>query len=164
MFTFCALQGALSDSTASQSILELDGGVKVLISLGWDETFDVEKLRELEKCVPPSGCYPPSNFWESREVTNHQVQTCPDFVPDPVDACDGPSSRSVCALLQELPAVHAHTRVRDQASHRSRAQSDAGPLRFYPASCDDHPCRLPCRGVLLVLRTSCCRRRRQRRL
>lgn len=49
MFTFCPLQGALSDSTASQSLLELDGGVKVLIDVGWDETFDVEKLRELEK-------------------------------------------------------------------------------------------------------------------
>ncbi|KXH34908.1 RNA-metabolising metallo-beta-lactamase [Colletotrichum simmondsii] len=52
MFTFCPLQGALSDSTASQSILELDGGVKILIDLGWDESFDVEKLQELEKQVP----------------------------------------------------------------------------------------------------------------
>lgn len=52
MFTFCPLQGALSDSTASQSLLELDGGVKILISVGWDESFDPEKLRELEKQVP----------------------------------------------------------------------------------------------------------------
>ncbi|KAM0321931.1 hypothetical protein ACHAQA_009828 [Verticillium albo-atrum] len=52
MFTFCPLQGAHSESTASQSILELDGGVKVLIDLGWDESFDVEKLKELEKQVP----------------------------------------------------------------------------------------------------------------
>ena len=51
MFTFSPLQGALSESTASQSLLELDGGVKVLIDVGWDETFDVEKLRELEKYV-----------------------------------------------------------------------------------------------------------------
>ncbi len=51
MFTFCPLQGALSESTASQSLLELDGGVKILIDVGWDETFDVEKLRELEKYV-----------------------------------------------------------------------------------------------------------------
>jgi cleavage and polyadenylation specificity factor subunit 2 len=29
--------------------LELDGGVKVLIDLGWDESFDVSKLKELEK-------------------------------------------------------------------------------------------------------------------
>ena len=49
MFTFCPLQGALPESTASQSLLELDGGVKVLIDVGWDETFDVEKLKELEK-------------------------------------------------------------------------------------------------------------------
>lgn len=53
MFTFCPLQGALSESTASQSLLELDGGVKVLIDVGWDETFDVDKLKELEKYIGP---------------------------------------------------------------------------------------------------------------
>ncbi|KAG6036029.1 hypothetical protein E4U41_005833 [Claviceps citrina] len=52
MFTFCPLQGALSESTASQSLLELDGGVKILVDLGWDESFDVAKLEELEKQVP----------------------------------------------------------------------------------------------------------------
>jgi cleavage and polyadenylation specificity factor subunit 2 len=49
MFTFCPLQGALSESLASQSLLELDGGVKVLVDLGWDETFSSDKLEELEK-------------------------------------------------------------------------------------------------------------------
>ncbi|PHH77949.1 hypothetical protein CDD80_7572 [Ophiocordyceps camponoti-rufipedis] len=52
MFSFCPLQGALSESTASQYLLELDGGVKVLVDLGWDESFDVDKLEELEKHVP----------------------------------------------------------------------------------------------------------------
>lgn len=51
MFTFCPLQGALSESPASQSLLELDGGVKLLVDLGWDESFDIEKLKELEKYV-----------------------------------------------------------------------------------------------------------------
>ena len=51
MFTFCPLQGARSESTASQSLLELDGGVKVLVDVGWDESFDTETLRELEKYV-----------------------------------------------------------------------------------------------------------------
>ncbi|KAI9147679.1 Cleavage factor two protein 2 [Paramyrothecium foliicola] len=51
MFTFCPLQGAHSESLASQSLLELDGGVKVLVDLGWDESFDIEKLKELEKYV-----------------------------------------------------------------------------------------------------------------
>lgn len=49
MFTFCSLQGALSESSSSQSLLELDGGVKILIDLGWDESFKVEKLKEIEK-------------------------------------------------------------------------------------------------------------------
>ncbi|RDL33908.1 Uncharacterized protein BP5553_08276 [Venustampulla echinocandica] len=52
MFTFCSLLGAQSESSASQSLLELDGGVKILIDAGWDETFDVAKLKELEKQVP----------------------------------------------------------------------------------------------------------------
>ncbi|KAH7383117.1 beta-lactamase-like protein [Cadophora sp. MPI-SDFR-AT-0126] len=52
MFTFTSLLGAQSESSASQSLLELDGGVKVLIDVGWDETFDVGKLKELEKQVP----------------------------------------------------------------------------------------------------------------
>ncbi len=51
MFTLSPLQGALSESVASQSVLELDGGIKVLVDVGWDESFDVAKLRELEKYV-----------------------------------------------------------------------------------------------------------------
>ena len=49
MFTFCPLQGALSESTACQSLLELDGGVKILVDLGWDESFDTQQLKELER-------------------------------------------------------------------------------------------------------------------
>ncbi|KAI2631099.1 beta-lactamase-like protein [Xylaria nigripes] len=52
MFTFSPLLGALSESPASQSILELDGGIKILVGLGWDESFDIAKLKELEKQVP----------------------------------------------------------------------------------------------------------------
>ena len=52
MFNFTPLSGAQSASCASQSLLELDGGVKVLIDVGWDESFEVEKLRNLEKHVP----------------------------------------------------------------------------------------------------------------
>ncbi|GAO14944.1 hypothetical protein UVI_02007810 [Ustilaginoidea virens] len=51
MFTFCPLQGALSESNASQSLLELDGGVKILVGLGWDESFDVGKLEELDNSL-----------------------------------------------------------------------------------------------------------------
>lgn len=50
MFTFTPLLGAQSESSkASQSILELDGGVKILIDVGWDEKFDPSTLNELEK-------------------------------------------------------------------------------------------------------------------
>ena len=49
MFQFTPLLGAQSTSPASQSLLELDGGVKILIDVGWDESFDVSKLEDLER-------------------------------------------------------------------------------------------------------------------
>jgi hypothetical protein len=49
MFTFQPLQGVQTGSTASQSILELDGGVKVLVDVGWEESFDPRQLVKLEK-------------------------------------------------------------------------------------------------------------------
>lgn len=49
MFNFTPLLGALSGSTATQSLLELDGGVKILIDVGWDDDFDNGKLKELER-------------------------------------------------------------------------------------------------------------------
>jgi cleavage and polyadenylation specificity factor subunit 2 len=51
MFNFTPLLGAQSASPASQSLLEFDGGVKVLVDVGWDEGFDAEKLKEIEKYV-----------------------------------------------------------------------------------------------------------------
>ncbi|KAF1848481.1 uncharacterized protein K460DRAFT_308827 [Cucurbitaria berberidis CBS 394.84] len=52
MFNFTPLLGAQSSSPASQSLLEFDGGIQVLIDVGWDESFDVEKLKEIERHVP----------------------------------------------------------------------------------------------------------------
>ncbi len=49
MFTFTSLLGAQSASRASQSILELDGGIKILVDVGWDERFDTRQLAEIEK-------------------------------------------------------------------------------------------------------------------
>jgi cleavage and polyadenylation specificity factor subunit 2 len=52
MFTFTPLLGAqTSSSRASQSILELDEGIKILVDVGWDDTFDTRDLAELEKLV-----------------------------------------------------------------------------------------------------------------
>lgn len=49
MFTFTPLLGAQSSSLAVQSLLEFDGGVKILVDVGWDDSFDAEKLRALER-------------------------------------------------------------------------------------------------------------------
>ena len=51
MFLFTPLLGAQSDSQACQSLLELENGIKVLIDVGWDESFDVKMLAELERLV-----------------------------------------------------------------------------------------------------------------
>ncbi|MCJ1307683.1 hypothetical protein MMC25_001331 [Agyrium rufum] len=51
MFDFTPLLGAKSASPASQSLLEFEGGIKVLIDVGWDEAFSVEKLKSLESHV-----------------------------------------------------------------------------------------------------------------
>ena len=49
MFQFTPLLGAQSSSAASQSLIELDGGIRILIDVGWDYEFDVEKLTILER-------------------------------------------------------------------------------------------------------------------
>ena len=49
MFNFTPLLGARSSSEASQSLLELEGGIKVLIDVGWDSDFDAAKLKKLER-------------------------------------------------------------------------------------------------------------------
>lgn len=49
MFTFTSLLGARASSTALQSLLEFDGGIKILIDVGWDVSFDPEALKELER-------------------------------------------------------------------------------------------------------------------
>ncbi|KAK1085725.1 hypothetical protein LTR33_001935 [Friedmanniomyces endolithicus] len=51
MFHFTPLLGAQSESPASQSLLELDGGVKILVDVGWDEAFDAQRLEAVEKQV-----------------------------------------------------------------------------------------------------------------
>lgn len=57
MFTFTPLLGARSGSPALQSLLEFEGGVKILIDVGWDVSFNAELLKELERWVPMlQGC------------------------------------------------------------------------------------------------------------
>ena len=49
MFNFTPLLGAQSSSLATQSLLEFEGGIKVLIGVGWDDGFEVAQLAELER-------------------------------------------------------------------------------------------------------------------
>ncbi|KAL8840596.1 MAG: hypothetical protein Q9170_001282 [Blastenia crenularia] len=52
MFNFTPLLGAQATTSASQSLLELDGGVKILVDVGWDEHFTASKLKTLERHIP----------------------------------------------------------------------------------------------------------------
>ena len=49
MFQFTPLLGAQSTSPACQSVLELDGGIKILVNVGWDESLDTRLLEHVEK-------------------------------------------------------------------------------------------------------------------
>lgn len=51
MFNFTPLLGAQTASPASQSLLEFEGGIKVLIDVGWDSSFDASQLKQLERSV-----------------------------------------------------------------------------------------------------------------
>ncbi|KAF2720083.1 hypothetical protein K431DRAFT_286084 [Polychaeton citri CBS 116435] len=51
MFTFTPLLGAQSTSPASSSLLELDGGAKILVDVGWNDQFDTSKLDALQNHV-----------------------------------------------------------------------------------------------------------------
>ncbi|RPB23024.1 hypothetical protein L211DRAFT_825908 [Terfezia boudieri ATCC MYA-4762] len=52
MFHFTPLLGTQSDSHAHSSLLELDGGIKILVDVGWDEKFEVGMLKAIEKVTP----------------------------------------------------------------------------------------------------------------
>ncbi|KAF8424193.1 beta-lactamase-like protein [Tirmania nivea] len=52
MFHFTPLLGTQSDSHAHSSLLELDGGIKILVDVGWDEKFNVGILKSIEKVTP----------------------------------------------------------------------------------------------------------------
>ena len=49
MFDFTPLLGAQQALPASQSLLEFEGGVKILVDVGWDDNFGSGQLEELQK-------------------------------------------------------------------------------------------------------------------
>lgn len=133
MFTFTPLQGAKSDSTAVQSILELDGGVKVLVDVGWDETFDPQKLKELEKYVFLT-CMVLSQYIYTRLICH---QASPDLIPCPPYPRNNITPGRICALLQAYSPIRAHSCLRDYTCHISGPNIAAGVVRVY-ATCGDY--------------------------
>lgn len=111
MFTFTPLLGAQSSSSkASQSILELDGGIKILVDVGWDDTFDPLDLQELETCshsfLNPSDPRYPCAYWCLR------------------------------ALLQDLPSFYSDSRLRHEPRYCAWSYTTTGSIRLLAASCN----------------------------
>ncbi|KAH8693032.1 putative cleavage and polyadenylylation specificity factor [Talaromyces proteolyticus] len=105
MFTFTPLLGAQSSSSkASQSILELEGGIKVLVDVGWDEGFDTSDLAELEKHIPTLSLILLTHATVSHlGAFAHCCKTFPLFTQIPVYAT-GPVISLGRTLLQDLYA------------------------------------------------------------
>ncbi|EED20283.1 cleavage and polyadenylylation specificity factor, putative [Talaromyces stipitatus ATCC 10500] len=103
MFTFTPLLGAqFSSSKASQSILELEGGIKILVDVGWDETFDVLELAELEKHIPTLSLILLTHATISHiGAFAHCCKTFPLFTQIPVYAT-GPVISLGRTLLQDM--------------------------------------------------------------
>ncbi|KAL4810066.1 beta-lactamase-like protein [Aspergillus unguis] len=103
MFTFTPLLGAQSSaSKASQSILELDGGIKILVDVGWDDTFDPLDLVELEKHVSTLSLILLTHATPSHiGAYVHCCKTFPLFTQIPVYAT-GPVIALGRTLLQDL--------------------------------------------------------------
>ncbi|KAL4947488.1 beta-lactamase-like protein [Aspergillus filifer] len=103
MFTFTPLLGAQSSaSKASQSILELDDGIKILVDVGWDDTFDPLDLVELEKHVPTLSLILLTHATPSHiGAYVHCCKTFPLFTQIPVYAT-GPVIALGRTLLQDL--------------------------------------------------------------
>ena len=75
MFQFIPLLGARSTSTASQSLLQLDGGIKILVDLGWDEDFDAKKLEGIAMCVRLPNIAVVSASQSSSDLEHRHVNT-----------------------------------------------------------------------------------------
>ncbi|CAL5870218.1 uncharacterized protein PFLUO_LOCUS4453 [Penicillium psychrofluorescens] len=105
MFTFTPLLGAQSStSRASQSILELDGGIKILVDVGWDDTFDPLDLAELEKHIPTLSLILLTHATPAHiGAFVHCCQTFPLFTQIPVYATN-PIVAFGRTLLQDLYA------------------------------------------------------------
>ena len=125
MFTFTPLLGVQSTSNASQSILELDGGIKILIGTGWDEGFDPRQLVDLEKSdLLPSFIPGKTKAWN----TNLDMQTSPDFVLHSPHSCNDRPHWSFCALLQALPALHSDSSLCHEPCNSLWADPAPGPV------------------------------------
>jgi hypothetical protein len=78
------------------------------------------------------------------------LQTCLYTLLRTAHPRDHGASWSIRTLLQELPLVHAHTRLRDSACYIARQNSVTGSLRVYTTCILDHTHRCPHRVCVFV--------------
>jgi hypothetical protein len=79
------------------------------------------------------------------------LQTCPHPLVHPAHSRDHCAYRRLRTLLQELPSVHANTRLRDHARHIARSNAATRPVRVDASCILDHTHRSPERVRILIL-------------
>lgn len=108
MFTFSPLLGAQSASQASQSLLEFDGGVRILVDVGWDETFDAGKLRQIELYV--SATMVCGLVSDTEEANSYHLR-------HPTHSSHYRASWRLRPLLQEHSTLQPYTGICHDSSH-----------------------------------------------
>lgn len=141
MFHFTPLLGAQSDSPACQSLLELDNGIKILVDVGWDTSFDTRMLSELERHTPTIDLILLTHpTLEHMGAYAHACKHIPAFNSIPVYSTF-PVSNLGRLLLQDiyLSSPKAFTRLEHTASPTSEdLPKDALRLPPTPAEVDSY--------------------------
>jgi cleavage and polyadenylation specificity factor subunit 2 len=139
MFHFTPLLGAQSDSPASQSLLELDNGIKILIDVGWDSSFDVKMLSELERHTPTIDLILLTHpTLEHMGAYAHACKHIPNFNAIPVYSTF-PVSNLGRLLLQDiyLSTPKAFTRLNDSTTTTTFGTAPPeGALKLPPTSAE----------------------------
>ncbi|RPA94648.1 hypothetical protein L873DRAFT_1700758 [Choiromyces venosus 120613-1] len=142
MFLFTPLLGAQSDSQACQSLLELENGIKVLIDVGWDESFDVKLLAELERHAPTIDLILLTHpTLAHMGAYAHACKHIPNFSSIPVYSTF-PVSNLGRLLLQDiyLSTPLASTRLLDSAAPPALASNFSAPSFLPPGETGElHP-------------------------
>lgn len=140
MFQFTSLLGAQSESQARQSLLTLGDGLKILVDVGWDESFDVEQLKEIARfanfLAPECLAHRLVTFWNlvsNKQFISHlkiysEALTRPPHTPHYLP------HRCLRPLLQTHPSLRFFTSILNLSYFNPRQTTPSRPLPLQPKS------------------------------